>query len=90
MPSAFIKDPDSVLDYVMDWSLWLAGDTIDTSTWSTPDAGITIDSDTNSTVSATVWLSGGVLGETHRLVNRITTTGLRTAERTITISISER
>ena len=30
------KDPDEVLDYELDWSLRLAGDTIVTSTWTVP------------------------------------------------------
>ena len=29
----FTKDPDAVLDYSVDWSLWLAGDEISTSEW---------------------------------------------------------
>ena len=29
----FTKDPDAVLDYSVDWSLWLAGDQISTSEW---------------------------------------------------------
>lgn len=54
------KDPDSVLDYEIDWSSWLVdGDTIATSTWTFP-AGLTKDSDTNTTTTATVWVSGGV------------------------------
>ena len=29
----FTKDPDAVLDYSVDWSLWLAGDEISSSEW---------------------------------------------------------
>ena len=29
----FTKDPDAVLDYSVDWTLWLAGDQISTSEW---------------------------------------------------------
>ena len=29
----FTKDPDAVLDYSVDWSLWLAGDQISSSEW---------------------------------------------------------
>ena len=43
---AFLKDPDAVLDYKIDWSAWLGDDTISQSAWSAED-GITIDSDEN-------------------------------------------
>lgn len=29
----FTKDPHAVLDYTVDWTRWLAGDTIATSAW---------------------------------------------------------
>lgn len=68
------KDPDSVLDYQYDWSEWLvSGETILTSTWLTDDV-FDIDADTAGTTTTTVWLSGGTLGETGVLTNRITTT----------------
>ena len=36
----FTKDPDAVLDYSVDWSLWLAGDTISSSEWLLDDGGV--------------------------------------------------
>lgn len=84
-----LKDPASVLDYKVEWSTWLADDTIDTSSWTVP-TGITKDSDTHTTTAATIWLSGGTVGETYKLTNRITTAGGRTDERSFTISIRER
>lgn len=85
----FWKDPDSVLDYVIDWSDWLDGDTISTSSWSV-DSGITLESDTNTTTTATAWLSGGTVGETYQCRNRIVTAGGRTVDRSIAVSIKER
>jgi len=38
--TTFIKDPDAVLDYSVDWSKWLAGDQIQTSAWSVSDPAI--------------------------------------------------
>ena len=88
MAQSFLKDPDSVVDYVIDWATWLAGtspvDTISTSTW-TAETGITIDSDTNSTTRAKVWLSGGSDGTTYTVTNRIVTAGSRTADRSLRI-----
>lgn len=82
------KDPDAVLDYVIDWETYLDGDTIATSEWEVDD-GITKDSDTNDTTTATIWLSGGTAGEDYEVTNRITTAGGRTDDRTIKIKIKE-
>ncbi len=60
------KDPDAVLDYSIDWTTWLAGDTLATSVWTVP-AGITKDSETNTTSKSTVWLSGGTAGEVYEV-----------------------
>lgn len=83
---AFTKDPDEVLDYVRDWTAILDGDTIATSTW-TPDTGITVASSSNTTTAATVWVSGGTLGQTYGIRNRITTAGGRTHDKTLHFTI---
>lgn len=85
----FTKDPDDVLDYVFDWTRWLDGDTISTSTMTT-EAGLTEDSDDNDTEKATVWVSGGTAGTTYTVANKITTANGRTAERTISIRVEEK
>jgi hypothetical protein len=89
--ATFEKDPNAVLDYVIDWGdEWLeAGDEISTSAWTIP-TGITKDSDTKTTTTTTIWLSGGTDGVSYDIVNRIVTTGGRTDDRTITIKVRER
>lgn len=82
--AAFLKDPNAVLDYVVDWTTWLGTDTIVTSTWTVP-AGITKDSDSKTNTAATIWLSGGTENTDYACVNRITTAGGRTEDQTITI-----
>lgn len=82
------KDPNSVLDYSIDWSDWLDTDTIATSTWTIP-AGLTMGNETNSTTTVTVWLSGGTAGTTYTILNRITTAGGRTADQTFKIFVRE-
>lgn len=89
MPQSFVKDPEAILDYPIDWSAWLDGDTIATSTWVAED-GITIDSDTNTATTAVVWLSGGTLGMTYRITNHIVTAGGREDDRTITVKAYQR
>lgn len=84
-----LKDPASTIDFAIDWSLWLDEDSISNSTWSTDD-GITIDSDTETDTVATVWLSGGTEGSVYSVVNQITTTLGRIAERTIEVRVVNR
>lgn len=86
MPQTFMKDPDAVLDYQVDWSSWLDTDTISTSAWTVP-SGITKDSDTNTDTTATIWLSGGVDGADYDLINHITTANGREDDRTIKVQV---
>ena len=89
MPQQFTKDPQSVLDYTIDWSTWLGADTISISAWTVPSR-ITKDSDTNSTTTTTIWLSGGTAREEYSLVNRIVTAGGRTDDRTILVKVADK
>jgi hypothetical protein len=84
----FSKDPSAVLNYTIDWSKWLASDTISTSIW-TPDTGITVNSNTKTSTTTTVLLSGGTLGTDYNVVNRIVTAAGLTDERTISIQVRE-
>ena len=84
----FIKDPEAVLDYEIDWTDWLNSDTISASTWTVP-TGLTKDSDSQTTTHAKIWLSSGTEGQTYAVENKIVTTGLRTDERTIYIEVRE-
>jgi hypothetical protein len=95
--TTFVKDPNSTLDYRFDWADFLEADsdTIDTSeiiadTGTVEEPGIVVDSDEHDTTSATVWLSGGAVGETYAVTNRITTAGGRTDDRTIRINVQQR
>jgi hypothetical protein len=83
------KTPDEVLEYGWTWSDWLSSETIATSTW-TASSGITIDSDSNTTTGTVVWLSGGNLGRTYTVVNKIVTSSspARTAERAFLLTIT--
>lgn len=88
IPSFSSKDPDEVLDYVVNWAARLAtDDTIATSTWTVP-AGITKDSSSNTDTTTKVWLSGGTLGTTYTLLNRVTTVDGRTMDQSVKIKIA--
>ena len=85
-----LKDPSAVLDYVFDWTEWLA--TVETITdhTITADTGITVDSSTESDGKVIVWLSGGTAGINYKVACLITTSAGRTDERTIWIKVVER
>ena len=85
----FIKDPDSVLDYTVDWETWLDGDTISASSWTIP-VGLTEDSDTFGDSTATVWLSDGAIGKRYNIVNHITTAAGREEDQTLIIICREK
>lgn len=83
---SFLKDPDSTIDYQVDWSEWLAGDTISSSSWVVP-SGLTNESATNSTTTATLWVSGGTKGSQYTVTNRIVTAAGRTVDRSFKIKV---
>jgi len=87
--TTFLKDPDSTLDYTLDWSAWLQGDTITSSTWTVP-AGLTQESAANTTTTATIWLSGGTAGKDYVVTNSIVTTAGRIEDRSIRIRVIQR
>lgn len=88
------KDPDDVKDYGIRWSRHLVADVIASSTWIIPatPTGLTKDSDSFNAVLATTtaWFSGGTVDIDYLVTNRITTTGGRTLDQTITIRVRSR
>jgi len=70
----FIKDPDSQMDYDVDFTAWLAPitDTIASVVWVVP-TGITNVTASNTSQIAKIFLSGGTVGQKYRIVCRITT-----------------
>ena len=94
--AVIIKDPDAVLDYIFDWTLWLDDvvDTITSQTVTTPTVSGGIVIDESSIVGKTVvsYVSGGTVGQTYPVTCQITTasTPARVDERTIYIKLKER
>lgn len=82
-----VKAPNAIKPYNLDWSQYLNGDTIATSTWPEYDAGINKDSETRVGAVTTVWVSGGAVGGKYRFVNRIVTAAGITDEQTIVIPV---
>lgn len=90
---SYMKDPSAVLDWQFDWSAWLSGDTITSSTFAVSPVeagGVTIDRTGSTQTTATVWLSGGIAGKVYLVTNHITTAGGRTDERTMQLMVRDR
>lgn len=85
----FSKDPNAVLDYTLDWKVWLGDDTIVTSTWTVP-GGLTNTGVTFSSTTSTIWLSGGVSGTSYSVYCQITTAAGRTEKRTFKLNVLDR
>ena len=84
-----VKDPNATLDFTIDWSLWLNGDTISTATW-TVGAGITKELDTKTATTTVIWLSGRTLATSYSVSVHITTVAGRIDDRTLTISVVDK
>lgn len=85
----FQKDPQATLDYTIDFSLWLNGDTISAATW-TVGAGITKELDTKTATTVVIWLSGGTLATSYSVSVHIITVAGRIDDRTLTISVVDK
>lgn len=92
------KDPQSVLDYTIDWTDWLINnDALSTMTWTistisgdaSPLAKTSdlIDLSTNKT---TIYVSGGTANNNYRVTCRITTDAGLTEERYFRIFVRDR
>ena len=83
------KDPSDVLVLGRNWTAFLDGDTIATSTWAA-EAGLTVDSESETATQTSVQISGGTAGSVYRLTNTITlTTSGETINRSIIVTVKE-
>ena len=91
---SFIKVPDAILDYGIDWSKYLrTGITISTSVWViTPNGSpdLVQDSETETTTTTQIIVSEGVEGTDYTLVNHIVMSDALEDHRTIIIHCRER
>ncbi len=85
----FLKDPNATLDYTVDWTEYLDDDTIVGAVWTVPSPLVN-EAESYTTKTATVWISGGVVGVEYKVTCRITTTQGRIDDRTIKIEVRER
>lgn len=86
--ATFQKDPSAKLDYEIDWSDWLNGDTLASSSWTGP-AGITHVTDSNTAILATIRLSGGTHGVDYEWLNHVITSSGQEDERSIIVQVRQ-
>jgi hypothetical protein len=90
MAAFFEQAPQAVLDYTIDWTAWLNGDTISNSIWAYP--GLTLaplGTTVQSGAIATVWLTGGTPGTTYKVRNQIITVNGRTERETFDLLVKD-
>lgn len=88
------KDPQSTLDYTIDWVDWLVqGDSLSTATWAfetiVGESSLVITQQLLSGTKAIAWIRGGSLNGKYKLINTIQTAQGRIDQRTIVISIKD-
>jgi len=86
---SFVKDPQAKLDYVWDWTVWLAGDKITGVSIIMP-TGLTSNEYTYTDNTVTAWLEGGTAGNNYLVPCKITTNSGRIDERSILIICAEK
>lgn len=90
MTTSWIKDPDAVLDYTFNWTTWLADASDEIVSYEVFADGVTVDSHFRIDGQVTAWVSGGTVGATATVTNRIVTSAGRTEDRTIKLFIRDR
>jgi len=90
-----VKDSAATLTYTLDWTDWLGGTTISSSTFTvetiTGDAApLTRSSQSNTTTATTVKLAAGTAGNIYKISNTITTSGSLTERRFFRVKVDTR
>ncbi len=91
--SFYLKDPHGRIDYAIDWSGYLDGQTIAASEWAVdPDepGGIAVEQASFDLNRAAARLSGGVPGRAYAVANRVTLSDGSVDERSITLRVEDR
>lgn len=92
--SLFVKDPDSRIDYRVDWgAAYLGPNLIVASSWQVTPVhanGLAVIADGHDGRSATVTLEGGQAGGSYALTNRVTLSNGETDERSVAVRVEQR
>ena len=92
--SFYLKDPDSRIDYAVDWgSAYLQGQTIVGSGWTVApleEDGLEVEAESFDLTRATARILGGVAGHVYSVTNRVALSDGTLDERSITIRMEQR
>lgn len=91
--SLYVKDPQARVDHAIDWSAYLAEQSLVASLWTvTPQeaGGLLVETQAFEAQRSSVRLSGGVVGRVYRLTNRVTLSDGQVDERSVTMRVEER
>ncbi|MCI4589850.1 hypothetical protein MOK15_07070 [Sphingobium sp. BYY-5] len=91
--SLFVKDPQARIDHAIDWSAYLAAQTLIASDWAvSPEeaGGVIVEATAFEAQRSSARLSGGVVGRLYRLTNHVILSDGQVDERSVTIRVEER
>jgi hypothetical protein len=91
--SFYLKDPQSRVDYAIDWAAYLDGQTIVASLWSVAPVelgGIEVDEDSFAPDRTAARLTGGVVGNCYSVSNQVTLSDGTSDARSIALRVEDR
>ncbi len=91
--SFYLKDPQSRVDYAIDWSTYLDGQTIAASLWLvTPDeaGGVVAEEASFEPARTAARLAGGLIGHSYSVSNQVTLSDGSTDVRSIALRVEAR
>jgi hypothetical protein len=87
----FLKDPESVLDYAVDWTARCAGvRTVVESDWRAEPAGLAVSGAVHGAERTEVRLGGGVPGLVYRVANLVRFSDGLADERSLVLRVEQR
>lgn len=91
--SFYLKDPQSRVDYAIDWAVYLDGQTIVSSLWSVAPVelgGIAVDEDSFTPSRTAARLTGGIVGHCYSVSNQVTLSDGTYDARSIALRVEEK
>ncbi|EAT08222.1 hypothetical protein NYF14_02715 [Sphingobium sp. 10 DY56-G10] len=91
--SLLLKDPQARVDHAIDWSAYLAGQSLIASDWTVePEeaGGMVVEESAFEAQRSSARVAGGRAGQVYRLTNRVTLSDGQADERSVTMRVEER
>lgn len=91
--SLFVKDPQARVDHAIDWSAYLAAQTLVASRWAVEPVeagGLVVEDSAFEARRSSARLTDGLVGRLYRLTNHVILSDGQVDERSVTIRVEER